>query len=53
MAENNVKKVYTSPRLTEHGSVQRLTEGPGFQSIDDFAVFGIHDIFGKPPRTGS
>jgi hypothetical protein len=52
MAISSVKKAYSSPRLTEHGSVQRLTEGSGSLTIFDFFVYGFSDPFGIP-RTGS
>jgi hypothetical protein len=56
MTVNSVKKAYSSPRLTEHGSVQRLTEGSGSFTAIDFFLFGYSDPFGNPwgfPRTGS
>jgi hypothetical protein len=53
MDVNSVKKAYSSPRLTEHGSVQRLTEGAGSLTVFDFLVFGRSDPFGIPRRTGS
>jgi hypothetical protein len=52
MAVTSVKKAYSTPRLTEHGSVQRLTEGAGSQTIFDFFVYGFNDPFGVP-GTGS
>jgi hypothetical protein len=51
MDVNSVKKAYSSPRLTEHGSVQRLTEGAGSWTIFDLFVYGFQDPFGVP--TGS
>lgn len=43
---SGVKRAYTSPKLTLHGSVEEMTLGSGF-GIADVFVFGIGDVIGN------
>ena len=49
----NGKKTYSSPRLTEYGSVEGLTEGPVGWSFADWLSGDFGDGIGSPVKSGT
>ena len=46
-------KTYEAPKVNVRGSLQSLTKGAGWHSLDDLWAGNFSDPLGTPPRTGS